>query len=139
MNNFLCPVCGDHASVLEKATIGGYDVIRFKCDCGESGVDEIPIEAEPAVIPDTPAAAKRTPWQWSAATAKERSVPKRRRRSSDAKIKAAWDAYLIARQAYRAGVVTRAESDLARDAWMALRQHDTQIKEIKVALGQPEG
>jgi hypothetical protein len=125
MSNFSCPVCAESAKVLESTKIGDRNIVRFKCQhCGEKGVDNVSIEAKPI--------SQGTPWRAQMLdnrkppkpTREKRDKPKRKQQrkprkvSLEAQVQQAWMDYALARKAFRAGVVSRAKSDIARDTWI---------------------
>jgi hypothetical protein len=127
MLNFTCPMCAEPTRILESRKIGDRNIVRFNCKaCGESGVDNVPIESSPAQ--------QGTPWRAQMLgnrkppkpTREKRDKPKRKQQrkprkvSLEAQVQQAWMDYALARKAFRAGVVSRAKSDIARDQWVEL-------------------
>lgn len=142
MLNFSCPVCASRARVLDHKRIGDRVIIKFNCrECCESGVDDLPVEAE-----STPKQ-NQTPWRYPKTERKPEKPPREKRdkpkqkpkptrkATLEAQVKRAWDDYMLARMAFRAGAVSRAKSDIARDVWVELskklrRYEPQEVKEI---------
>lgn len=145
MLNFSCPVCAESARVLELVTAGGRNIVRFQCDgCGESGVDNLPMQVKPApvIVPATTTkpARRKAERKPPKPQREKRDKPKRKQKRQprkvaiEAQVHQAWMDYVLARQAFRAGVVSRAKSDMARDAWIEvskkLRRYEPQKDKV---------